>query len=130
MLGAITFVTAESGRVYDRNDLRVAEDLAYRAVIAIENANLVSALKESDRRKDEFLAILAHELRNPLAPIRNAVQILRAKGPAVPELQWAREMIDRQIDQMTRLVDDLLDVSRITRGRIELRKEAVNCALW
>jgi PAS domain S-box-containing protein len=125
VFGAITFVTAESGRVYDLNDVRVAEDLAQRAVIAIENANLVSALKESDRRKDEFLAILAHELRNPLAPMRNAVQILRAKGPVVPELQWAREMIDRQINQMTRLVDDLLDVSRITRGRIELRKERV-----
>jgi len=125
VLGAITFVTAESGRVYDVNDVRVAEDLAQRTVIAIENAELVSALKESDRKKDEFLAILAHELRNPLAPMRNAVQILRAKGPAVPELQWARGMIDRQINQMTRLVDDLLDVSRITRGRIELRKERV-----
>ena len=102
-----------------------AEDLASRAVIAIENANLVAALKESDRRKDEFLAMLAHELRNPLAPARNALQILRAKGSPAPELQWAREMIDRQIHQMTRLVDDLLDVSRITRGKIELRKELV-----
>ena len=125
VLGAITFVTAESGRVYDLSDVRVAEDLAHRAVIAIENVALVSALKESDRKKDEFLAILAHELRNPLAPMRNALQILRAKGPIVPELQWAREMIDRQVNQMTLLVDDLLDVSRITRGRIELRKEHV-----
>jgi PAS domain S-box-containing protein len=86
------------------------------------------ALKEADRRKDEFLAMLAHELRNPLAPIRNAVQILRAKGPPVPELQWARDVIDRQALQLTRLVDDLLDVSRITKGKIALRKERVELA--
>ncbi|MFL6292336.1 MAG: response regulator [Thermoanaerobaculia bacterium] len=86
------------------------------------------SLKEADRRKDEFLATLAHELRNPLAPIRNAVQILRVQGPEDPGLQWAREVIDRQVQQLTRLVDDLLDVSRITRGRIELRKERVDLA--
>ena len=91
-----------------------------------ENARLMAALKESDRRKDEFLAILAHELRNPLAPIRNAVQVLRAKGPPTPELDWARAVIERQAEQMTRLVDDLLDVSRITTGRIELRKQPVD----
>ncbi|HEY2933568.1 MAG TPA: ATP-binding protein [Acidobacteriota bacterium] len=84
-----------------------------------------AALKDADRRKDEFLAILAHELRNPLAPIRNAVQILRAVGPPVPQLQWARDVIDRQVRQMTRLVDDLLDVSRISRGKVLLRKERV-----
>ena len=127
-LGALTFITAESGRVYDATDLAAAEDLAHRAVIAIENARLLSALKESDRRKDEFLAMLAHELRNPLAPIRNAVQIYRAKGLSVPELQWATDVIDRQVHQMTRLVDDLLDVSRITTGKIELRKERVELA--
>ena len=75
-------MTAESGRIYDADDLAAAEDLAHRAVIAIENASLLATLKEADRRKDEFLAMLAHELRNPLAPIRNAVQILRGKGPA------------------------------------------------
>ena len=120
--------SAESGRIYDANDLAAAEDLAHRAVIAIENASLLATLKEADRRKDEFLAMLAHELRNPLAPIRNAVQILRAKGPPMPELQWATEVIERQVQQMTRLVDDLLDVSRITRGKIELRKERVDLA--
>jgi PAS domain S-box-containing protein len=87
-----------------------------------------AALREADRRKDEFLAMLAHELRNPLAPIRNAVQILRAKGPPVPELQWAREVIDPQAGQMARLVDDLLDVSRISRGKITLRMERVELA--
>ncbi len=127
-LGVLSFVTAESGRHYDRDDLRVAEDLARRAVVAIENATLMARLKELDRRKDEFLALLAHELRNPLAPIRNAVQILRAKAPPVPEVQWAREVIHRQIEQMTRLVDDLLDASRITQGKIELRKQRVELA--
>jgi two-component system CheB/CheR fusion protein len=86
------------------------------------------ALREADRRKDEFLATLAHELRNPLAPIRNAVQILRLKSPADPDLRWAHDIIDRQAQQLTRLVDDLLDVSRITRGRIELRQERVELA--
>jgi PAS domain S-box-containing protein len=128
MLGTLTFVTTESVRIYNIDDLRAAEDLAARAVISIENASLLATLKESDRRKDEFLAMLAHELRNPLAPIRNAVQILRLKGPFLPELQWARDVIDRQVQQMTRLVDDLLDVSRITRGKIELRKERIGLA--
>jgi len=91
----------------------------------IENTRLLASLQEGDRRKDEFLAMLAHELRNPLAPIRNAVQIFRRKGLPVPELQWATEVIHRQVHQMTRLVDDLLDMSRITRGKIELRKKPV-----
>jgi PAS domain S-box-containing protein len=90
-----------------------------------ELRELEEALREADHRKDEFLATLAHELRNPLAPIRNAVQILRLKGPPSLELQWAREVIDRQVQQMTRLIDDLMDVSRITRNKIELRKELV-----
>jgi PAS domain S-box-containing protein len=127
-LGVLTFAMAESGRTYNQGDLRAAEDLADRAAIAIENVSLLAALKEADRRKDEFLAMLAHEMRNPLAPIQNAVRILRAKGPPVPELQWARDVIDRQVAQMTRMVDDLLDVSRISRGKIELRKERVELA--
>jgi PAS domain S-box-containing protein len=81
------------------------------------------ALREADRRKDEFLATLAHELRNPLAPIRNAVQILRMNEAPEPSLMVASNIIDRQVQGLTRLVDDLLDVSRITRGRIELRRE-------
>jgi len=82
-----------------------------------------AAFREANRRKDEFLATLAHELRNPLAPLRNAVHILGTKAPPIPELQWVREVIDRQVQQMTRLVDDLLDVSRIDRGKIDMRKE-------
>jgi signal transduction histidine kinase/CheY-like chemotaxis protein len=83
------------------------------------------AMTESDRRKDEFLATLAHELRNPLSPVRNAIHILRARMPPTPELQWARDVIDRQVTQMTRLIDDLMDVSRISRGTFELRREHV-----
>jgi PAS domain S-box-containing protein len=81
------------------------------------------ALREADRRKDDFLAMLAHELRNPLAPVRNAVEILRVTGPREPEQTRAREVIERQVTHMARLIDDLLDVSRIARGKIQLRKE-------
>jgi signal transduction histidine kinase len=73
-------------------------------------------LREADRRKNEFLATLAPELRNPLAPIRHAVQYLRLKGPDGPDVRNMRDLIDRQVGHLTRLVDDLLDVSRITRG--------------
>ena len=81
-------------------------------------------LRETDRRKDEFLAMLAHELRNPLAPIRNSVEYLRLKERD-PELNWSYDVIDRQVDHLTRLVDDLLDVSRITRGKLEIRRKRV-----
>ncbi|MGQ0764731.1 MAG: hybrid sensor histidine kinase/response regulator [Gemmatimonadota bacterium] len=128
MIGALTFATSESGRSYDEADLNAAEDLGERAALAIENARLIEELRESDRRKDEFLAVLAHELRNPLAPVRNAVTILRAIAPPVPELQWAGAVIDRQVAQMTRLIDDLLDASRITRGKLALRREVIRIA--
>ena len=98
------------------------------AVVMIEITELKQLefdLRDTDRRKDEFLATLAHELRNPLAPIRNAVQILRLRGPGNGELQWAHEMIERQVQVMARLIDDLMDVSRINQGRIELRREPV-----
>jgi signal transduction histidine kinase/ActR/RegA family two-component response regulator len=84
------------------------------------------SLKSADRRKNEFLAILAHELRNPLAPIRNAAEIVRLQGAQDPDLEWAGEVIARQLEQVTHLVDDLLDVSRIARGKIQLRQESVD----
>jgi PAS domain S-box-containing protein len=83
------------------------------------------ALREADRRKDEFLAMLAHELRNPLAPIVNATRILRRLAPLEPQVEDMRELIERQAEQLTTLVDDLLEVSRITQGRITLRKANV-----
>jgi signal transduction histidine kinase len=85
-------------------------------------------LKEADRRKDEFLAILAHELRNPLAPIRNAAHILEFLMPAEEQLRRPLEVIHRQTRQLARLVDDLLDVSRITRGKINLDKQTLELA--
>ncbi|MBB3259381.1 signal transduction histidine kinase/DNA-binding response OmpR family regulator [Paraburkholderia bannensis] len=83
------------------------------------------ALREADRRKDEFLATLAHELRNPLAPIRNGLHILRLAGAGSAAAQRTHDMLERQLDHMVRLVDDLMEVSRITGGKIGLRKEAV-----
>jgi PAS domain S-box-containing protein len=85
-------------------------------------------LREADKRKDEFLATLAHELRNPLAPLRTALEVFRLAGTDAELMQQARSMMERQLMQMVRLVDDLLDVSRITRGKIELRKERVDLA--
>ncbi|HET6883624.1 MAG TPA: ATP-binding protein [Pirellulales bacterium] len=128
VLGVITFISAESARRYDAGNLAMAEDLAHRAAIAIENATLYQALKEADRRKDEFLALLGHELRNPLAPISNSLNVLKlpAADPAITER--AREMMARQVEHMVRLVDDLLDVSRIMRGKVELRRERIELA--
>ena len=84
---------------------------------------LQERLAAESRRKDEFLAILGHELRGPLDPMRNAIQFLQLKGPDEPELRWARDIIDRQVQHMTRLVDDLLDLGRIGQGKLELRLE-------
>jgi signal transduction histidine kinase len=88
-----------------------------------ERTRVELALKEADRHKDEFLAMLAHELRNPLAPIYNAVQLMRRKPMPDPQVAWSRDVIERQLAHLSRLVDDLLDVSRITRGKINLNKE-------
>ena len=98
-----------------------------RRQIAAQRDELKSnadALMEADRRKDEFLATLAHELRNPLAPIRSGLDILRA-SPAAPNAEEIRDMMDRQLSHLVRLVDDLLDVSRVSKGKIELRKARI-----
>jgi len=87
-----------------------------------------AALREADRRKNEFLAILAHELRNPLAPIRNSLHILRMSAGSDPSADCVTDIMERQVNHMVRLVDDLLEISRITRGKIELRKEPVELA--
>ena len=122
-LGVITFVAAGSCRRYGDEDRALASDIAWRAAVAIENAKLLRALRESDRAKDVFLATLAHELRNPLAPVSTGLSIIkRAPGNAVRVEQIAG-VIERQVAQLTRLVDDLLDVSRITTGKIELKRK-------
>jgi signal transduction histidine kinase len=92
-----------------------------------ERAKAQQALKDADRKKDEFLAMLAHELRNPLAPIVNALYLMRT-NPSARQLGWSQEVIERQLAHLSRLVDDLLDVSRITRGKIALSPEPVEVA--
>ena len=103
--------------------LRRLVDLIERRVLG---KNTERALLEADRRKDEFLATLAHELRNPLAPIRNAVRILDSDAADDRQRKWGREVIARQVQRMSLLLDDLLDVSRITRGQLELKKDYVD----
>jgi PAS domain S-box-containing protein len=114
-------------RLSDRNQ-RLLDLYARHAADLIERIRFEQTLKEADRRKDEFLAMLAHELRNPLAPIRNALQILKTPSAAGPLVDMAHDVMDRQTHQLTRLVDDLLDVSRITRGKINLHRETIDLA--
>jgi signal transduction histidine kinase len=120
-------------------DRLMLEELVARSAIALDNARLYSTLEreiarsrqaeeelqDANRRKDEFLAMLSHELRNPLAPIRNAVELMRRVGSSEQRLIMARDVIDRQVTQLARLVDELLDVSRISQGKIVLKKEPV-----
>jgi signal transduction histidine kinase len=102
---------------------RVAERTSELTSAAARLRESEAALRERDRRKDEFLAMLAHELRNPLAPIKNVVGLLRQHASGGRETRWSYEVIERQLAHLTRLVDDMLDVSRITRGKLELRTE-------
>jgi len=113
---------------FDSGHVSLIREFASRASIAMENARLYSAVQEADRRKNEFLAMLAHELRNPLAPIRNAVHILAAAEALPPKLAWARDVIGRQADHMTRLIEDLLDVSRIVQGKVTVKPEKLQLA--
>jgi signal transduction histidine kinase/DNA-binding response OmpR family regulator len=113
---------------FDSARISLAREFAGRAAAAMENARLYSAVQEADRRKNEFLAMLAHELRNPLAPIRNAVHILSSAEALPPKLAWARDVIGRQADHMGRLIDDLLDVSRIVQGKVAVRPEKMALA--
>jgi signal transduction histidine kinase len=122
-IGALALAHCSDDRHFGPGETAIAESLASRAAIALDNALLYSDVQRADRQKNEFLSMLAHELRNPLAPIRNAVQILRTEDQR--ELPWAREVIERQVTQLVRLVDDLLDVSRITQGKIRLHNETV-----
>jgi len=126
-LGAL-LVGISASRSFSAADLAIASDLAGRTAIALNNALLYSEIQSADHRKDEFLAMLAHELRNPLAPIRSAVSVMRQVGGQAPLLAWSRDVIDRQVAHLTRLVDDLLDVSRLTQGKIRIEKQSVDLA--
>lgn len=114
----------EVARQCDELQLATAENARL-----LENSRRQSeALRDADRKKDEFLATLAHELRNPLAPIRNAIEVMRTRGLEDPTHEWARQVIDRQVKNMVRLVEDLLDVSRITTGKLVLRRGPTDLA--
>jgi CheY-like chemotaxis protein len=118
--GALILMRRPGTDSFDSPDVALAEELASRAANALDNALLVHDIQEADRNKNEFLAMLAHELRNPLAPIKNAAEVMRMPNLQPQDLAWARNLIERQVTHLVRLVDDLLDVSRITRGKIRL----------
>jgi signal transduction histidine kinase/DNA-binding response OmpR family regulator len=127
-LGLIQLANKEEGD-FTEEDEAVLVQLASLAAVALENARLLEELRQADRRKDEFLAMLAHELRNPLAPLRNALEVVRLRGSERRQaVRQSWDMIERQIGHLTRLVDDLLDVSRITGGKITLKKEIIEVA--
>ncbi len=116
--GAMTPIRDNSGHL--KGFSKVARDIT-------ERKQAEESLKEADRRKDEFLAILSHELRNPIAAIRSAVELARTPGVG-EQVSWCHEVIDRQVGQLARLTDDLLDISRIAQGKIELRREPAELA--
>jgi signal transduction histidine kinase/ActR/RegA family two-component response regulator len=124
--GALLLALGPSARRLAGADLSLADSLASRAASALDNCLLYEEIQRADRRKNEFLATLSHELRNPLAPMRAALHMLRSKSVEPERSRALLETMDRQVAQMTRLVEDLLDISRITRGAIELRRETLN----
>ncbi len=127
-LGVLSLGLDAADRRFDADAVAMVADLATRGATALDNALLFRKIQDEDQRKNEFLAMLAHELRNPLAPISNAVHILRVSETDPVKVAWARDLIGRQLKQLVRLVDDLLDVSRITRGKIELKIDTVDVA--
>ena len=128
--GVIGIIDLYFRRPYDAPmvERELVELCARQAADFIENARLYEELKEADRAKNDFLATLSHELRNPLAPIRNTVALLNGQEVSPAEVRTGLEVIDRQVTHLTRLIDDLLDVSRITRNKLELRRERVDLA--
>ena len=114
-----------AGRQFDRIDRAIARQLASIAAVAFENSRLYEELREGSRRKDAFLATLAHELRNPLAPIGNALQIMGRPDADHQARERYRKIAARQVEQLRRLVDDLIDLSRVNRGTLHLRPRRV-----
>jgi signal transduction histidine kinase/ActR/RegA family two-component response regulator len=130
VLDEFAFFVVNDRRSYERELLlaRKGAENALAARLTAENRlrEMNEQLKLADRRKDEFLATLAHELRNPLAPIRNVLEIFKLHAGDESTRSWALSVLDRQLHQLTHLVDDLMDVSRITQGRMELRRQVVD----
>lgn len=123
-LGLVQLTDKAQGE-FTEEDEAILVQLAAIASAGIENAYLYEQVREQDRRKDEFLATLAHELRNPLAPVRNGLAVLKL-APSMEATVRTREIMERQVEHMVRLIDDLLDVSRITSGKVQLKKERVD----
>jgi PAS domain S-box-containing protein len=111
---------------FTEEDEAVLAQMASMAAVGIENARLYDSLREQDRRKDEFLATLAHELRNPLAPLRTGLEIIRRAGGLTGPAARSRDMMERQLAHMVRLIDDLMDVSRVTQGKVTLKHERLS----
>ena len=126
VVGVLTLGISGFGRRFDNEQFRLAQDVARHAALAIENMTLLRQAREASRAKDEFLAILGHELRNPLAPISAALSLIERKGYAGLEKEYT--VIRRQVLHMRRLVDDLLDVTRIARGTMDLKFEVLDLA--
>ena len=132
VLVAVLSVVEARPRNWSESEVTLVQRVADTVWPAFEKARadraVEEALKDVNQRKDEFLAMLGHELRNPLAPIRSAVEILRVHAVGHAEIQWAQAVIDRQTRHLARLVDDLLDVSRIVRGQIVLHRKEIELA--
>ena len=124
LIGTLSFGSRTRDR-FESDELEFFETICHYVTATYDRIGLIRQLQDADRRKDEFLATLAHELRNPLAPIRNALTIMRLRQHDRASLEQAQGMMERQLEQLVRLIDDLLDVSRITRGKLELRKERI-----
>ena len=122
VLGTLAFGSRTRDE-FDPDELIVLQTICHYVAVAYDRFRLLHKLRETDRRKDEFLAMLGHELRNPLAPIINSVQLLSLQKNEGKIQQQARTIIERQVGQLTRLVDDLLEVSRITTGKIRLQQK-------
>jgi two-component system, chemotaxis family, CheB/CheR fusion protein len=128
VIGALSLARGLPGRRYGPGDLAMTEALGQRAGLAVENARLYLAMRDAVVARDEFLAVLSHELRNPLAPLRNSLYILDDADPAGPQARRAVRVARRQVEHITRLVDDLLDVTRIAHGKIDLHRADVELA--
>lgn len=129
IIGAISFASSKPERRYRESDLVFAEDLGGRCAMAIENAGLFRQVEEMNRSKDEFIAMLGHELRNPLAAISNGLQAAQAHHrPGVAEFHNVYAEMRRQVSLISRFVDDLLDVTRVTHGLVHLQREPLDLA--
>jgi signal transduction histidine kinase len=126
MIGMLTLDRTDPHHAYLPEEVAHADYFARRAAVAIDNARLHQRLRDADRRKDEFLAMLAHELRNPLGSLRNASHLLRLASTDPDRVQWCQALVERQVVYLSRLAEDLLDVSRITRGQLRLDCERID----